>query len=299
MTYVILVLMCGESIQTKKKFISTCIIMAMLGLIVTAPLGSVAAADPSSLGITNLSGASINLSYAQLLEMPKTVVNADLFCDGGLVTYGDWGGITLSYLLTQAQVTPEVSSIQFVATDGYGVAIPIGLAMQPQLIVAYEKNDMPLAEGLRLIVPGANGAVWISGIASITMSTSGADYPQSVAVGGGTLANLITSQSNTTRESPSQQQALQPQPTTPENSSGIQVTSHPNATDVYLPSAKPQSPNQSLNLQALLMYSIALASTMLIAIAIVAYVRKKKWAFARVFDWLISTIEKRRANKAS
>jgi len=291
--------MCGESIQTKKKFISTCIIMAMLGLIVTAPLGSVAAADPSSLGITNLSGASINLSYAQLLEMPKTVVNADLFCDGGLVTYGDWGGITLSYLLTQAQVTPEVSSIQFVATDGYGVAIPIGLAMQPQLIVAYEKNDMPLAEGLRLIVPGANGAVWISGIASITMSTSGADYPQSVAVGGGTLANLITSQSNTTRESPSQQQALQPQPTTPENSSGIQVTSHSNATDVYLPSAKPQSPNQSLNLQALLMYSIALASTMLIAIAIVAYVRKKKWAFARVFDWLISTIEKRRANKAS
>jgi len=299
MTYVILVLMCGESIQTKKKFISTCIIMAMLGLIVTAPLGSVAAADPSSLGITNLSGASINLSYAQLLEMPKTVVNADLFCDGGLVTYGDWGGVTLSYLLTQAQVTPEVSSIQFVATDGYGVAIPIGLAMQPQLIVAYEKNDMPLAEGLRLIVPGANGAVWISGIASITMSTSGADYPQSVAVGGGTLANLITSQSNTTRESPSQQQALQPQPTTPENSSGIQVPSHSNATDVYLPSAKPQSPNQSLNLQALLMYSIALASTMLIAIAIVAYVRKKKWAFARVFDWLISTIEKRRANKAS
>ena len=273
--------------------------MAMLGLIVTAPLGSVAAADPSSLGITNLSGASINLSYAQLLEMPKTVVNADLFCDGGLVTYGDWGGVTLSYLLTQAQVTPEVSSIQFVATDGYGVAIPIGLAMQPQLIVAYEKNDMPLAEGLRLIVPGANGAVWISGIASITMSTSGADYPQSVAVGGGTLANLITSQSNTTRESPSQQQALQPQPTTPENSSGIQVPSHSNATDVYLPSAKPQSPNQSLNLQALLMYSIALASTMLIAIAIVAYVRKKKWAFARVFDWLISTIEKRRANKAS
>lgn len=281
MTYVILMLICGEKIQTKKKFISTCIIMAMLGLIVTAPIGPVAADDRSSLGITNLSGASINLSYSQLLEMPKTVVNADLFCDGGLVTYGDWGGVLLSYLLTQAHVTPEVSSIQFVATDGYGVAIPIGLAMQPQLIIAYEKNDMPLSEGLRLIVPGANGAVWISGIASITMSTSGADYPQSVAVGGGTLANLITSQSNTTQESSSQQQDLQPQPTIPENSSSIQVTSHSNATDVYLPSAKPQSPNQSLNLQALLMYSIAVASTMLIAIAIVAYVRKKKRTLAR------------------
>jgi len=265
-----------KRIQIKRKLTSICTIIAMLALLVTATIRPVAADDPSNLEITNLSGTSINLSYAQFLEMPKTVVNADLYCDGALLTHGNWGGTLLSYLLTQTQATPEVSSIQFAASDGYTVAIPIDLAMQPQLIVAYEKDDIPLVEGLRLIVPGANGAVWISKITSIKMSTNGADYPPGVSAGGGTITDLMRTQNNTTRELPTPQQALQPQPANSENSSSIQVTSHSNDTDPYQPSTKPQSPNESISLKTELIISTAFASTILVATAIVAYGRKKK-----------------------
>ena len=276
MTIVILVLMPMKRIQIKRKLTSICTIIAMLALLVTATIRPVAADDPSNLEITNLSGTSINLSYAQLLEMPKTVVNADLYCDGALLTHGNWGGILLSYLLTQAQATPEVSSIQFTAADGYAVAIPIDLAMQPQLIVAYEKDEIALVEGLRLIVPGANGAVWISKITSITMSTNGADYPQGVSVGGGTITDLMLTQNNTTRELPPLQQDIQPQPAKSENTSSIQVTSPSNDTDPNQPSTKPQSPDESISLQTELIYSTAFASTILVATALVAYGRKKK-----------------------
>ncbi len=248
----------------------------MISLLATAPIRPAAADDPPNLRITNLSGAILNLSYAQLLEMPKTIVNADLYCNGALLTYGNWGGVLLSHLLTQAQATPEVSSIQFVATDGYGVAIPIDLAMQPQLIIAYEKDGIPLTEGLRLIVPGANGAVWISGIASITMSTNGADYPQGVSVGGGTLANQVTAQSNSTLGLPSQQQPLQPQPTKSENSSSIQVTSHSNDTDLHRPPEEPLSPNGSMSFQTELVYLVGLATIILAGTVLVANGRKKR-----------------------
>ncbi len=276
MTYVILVLMVMKRIQLERKFTSICITIAMISLLATAPIRPVAADDPPNLKITSLSGAILNLSYAQLLEMPKTVVNADLYCNGALLTYGNWGGVLLSQLLTQAQVTPEVSSIQFVATDGYGVAIPIDLAMQPQLIIAYEKDGIPLNDGLRLIVPGANGAVWISGIVSVTMSTNGADYPQGVSVGGGTLANLSPSQSNTTLEFPSQQQPVQPQSSKSENSSSIQVASHSNDTDLYRPPEKSHSPNGSMSFQTELVYLTGFAATILTATTLVAYGRRKK-----------------------
>ncbi len=288
MTYVIFLLMVMKRVQIEAKFTSICIAMAMIGLLVVAPIRPVAADDPPNLKITNLSGTILNLSYTQLLEMHKTVVNADLYCNGALLTYGNWGGVLLSQLLTQAQVTPEVSSIQFVATDGYGVAIPTDLAMQPQLIIAYEKDGTPLTGGLRLIVPGANGAVWISGIVSIAMSTNGADYPQGISVGSGTLANISPAQNNTTPELPSEQQPLQPQSSKSDNSSNIQVTSHPNDTDLYQPPEKTQSPNGSMNFQTELMYLTGFAATMLVVTALVAYGRKKKRSLDKSLNAVIN-----------
>ena len=264
-----------KRLPMKKKRATLILITTTLVLLLLNPIGYALADNTPKLEIVNLSGASYVFSYAQLLEMPKTVEYAELYCDGSLAIYGNWSGILLSYLLTQAQATPEVNSILFAASDGYRVVIPISLAMQPQIIIAYEKEGQPLSEGLRLIIPGANGGCWIAMITTITMSSSGADDPAGVSVGL-PKANNMPTQSSTTQNSPSKQQILQPQPTT-ENSSSIQEAAPANVTHPYQPAINPQVTNQSLNFQAIIMYltgfTCAISFT---AIAYVVLMRKGK-----------------------
>jgi hypothetical protein len=252
----------------KKKHTTLILIVTTLVLLLLNPIGSALADNAPNLEIVNLSGVSYVFSYAQLLEMPKTIVYAELYCDGALAAYGNWSGVLLSYLLTQAQATPEVGSIQFVASDGYGVAIPISLAMQPQIIIAYERDGQPLTEGLRLIIPGANGGAWIAMITSVTMSTSGADAPAGVSVGG-VKANSVLPQSSTTQTLPSKQQVPQPQPSA-ENSSSIRKAAPANVTHPYQQAINPQVNNQSLDLQTMIVYLIGGACA--ISFAATAYV---------------------------
>jgi hypothetical protein len=250
--------------QMKKNLISTCIISAILCLILTSSFGLVIADIPSNLEIINLSGNVFDFTYEQLLTMPKTIVNAELYCDGTLVTYGNWGGVLLSYLLTQAQVTPKVNSIRFEAIDEYQVLIPIDLANQPQIILAYEKDDQPLVEGLRLIIPDANGAAWIALIKSITMRTTGADYPQGVMAGVPKISELVPVEEFPIPESPSQQQdSIQTSPTISENSSSIQVKTPANVTQPYRSPTEHQLSNDILRLQDIILYLVAVASILL------------------------------------
>jgi len=210
--------------------------------------------------------------------MPKTIVNADLYCDGALAFYGNWSGVLLSYLLTQTQASPEIGSIHFVASDGYRVAIPIDLAIQPQIIIAYEKDGQPLAEGLRLIIPDANGASWIAKIISITMSTSGADYPHAISVGNPKSVTPTQMPANQTSP-PKQQPSMHPQPSTPENSSSIQEITPPNVTQPSQPVTTPQLSNESVNLQTISAYLIGIVcaiSLITITTAHIALSRKRK-----------------------
>ncbi len=240
----------------KKKQTSLILIVTTL-LLLFNPIGSALADNTPKLEIVNLLGISYVFSYTQLFEMPKTAVYAELYCDGALTTYGNWSGVLLSYLLTQAQATPEVGSIQFVASDGYKVAIPINIAMQPQIIIAYEKDGQPLTEGLRLILPESNGAAWIAKITSITMSSSGADDPEGVSVGV-PKANSVQTQTSTTQTPTSKQQTTQPQPSL-ENSSSIQKTAPTNVTYPNQSTINPQTTNQNLNTQNIIVYLIGFA----------------------------------------
>jgi DMSO/TMAO reductase YedYZ molybdopterin-dependent catalytic subunit len=259
----------------KKKHGTLILIASTIVLLLLNPIGSALADNASKLEIVNLSGISYVFSYTQLFEMPKTVVYAELYCDGALTTYGNWSGVLLSYLLTQAQTTPEVGSIQFVASDGYRAAIPINLAMQPQVIIAYEKEGQPLTEGLRLIIPGANGASWIAKIVSMTMSTSGAEDPEGVSVGG-PKANIVQNQTSTTQTPASKQQTPQPQPSS-ENSSSIQKTTPTNATLPNQSTINPQITNQNLNMQNIIVYLIGFTCAISITATVyMALMHKRK-----------------------
>jgi len=82
-------------------------------------------------------------------------------------------------LLNQAGIDPSVATVDFIAQDGYSVSIPINTAMRSDIIVAYDLDSAQLNEVLRLVVPEANGNIWIARITSINMSISSVDQVQS------------------------------------------------------------------------------------------------------------------------
>ena len=180
--------------------------------------------------------------------MPQTTVYAELYCYGSLVTMGNWNGIQLSYLLTQANATSEAKSIQFTASDGYAVTIPIEVAMAPETIIAYQIDGEPLSEGLRLVLPGANGASWIAKIVSITASNMGAEAP---APAGASLPkdDLIKGINENRQATPTP--TLTPNPTqpttkpTPDNPTPNPSASPANITEVE-PTIKPQNTSYDL-----------------------------------------------------
>ncbi len=150
---------------TKLKFILACITLAIILTTITT-----AAATVNTLEITSLSGETYTFTEQQLKEMPQTTISAALYCYGSLVTSGAWSGIQLNDLLTQSNVSSQVHSIQLLASDGYTVTLPIELALASNTIIAYQKDGEPL-DGLRLVLPGYNGASWINKIITINMSS--------------------------------------------------------------------------------------------------------------------------------
>ncbi|MCW4004079.1 MAG: molybdopterin-dependent oxidoreductase [Candidatus Bathyarchaeota archaeon] len=156
------------------------------------------------LKVTNTDGTTITLPPDYLLTLPKTTVYAELYCYGNLVTDGYWGGVKLTDLISQAGGLDEnVDSIYFEAQDGYKVHIPIKTAVREDVLVAYEKDGAPLPEGLRLVIPNANGNLWIALITSMTMSTLQIPEGRSSGTDSSPLSIPFT---------PSQQASTQPQP---------------------------------------------------------------------------------------
>jgi len=122
--------------------------------------------------VNGLVTKSLNLSLSELAGMPKSIVHAELYCYGNLVSVGDWGGVKLGLLLEEAGVKQQAVTVEFNAKDGYRVFIPLADALRQDVIVAYEINGQLLSETLRLVIPDSNGNSWISMITEIRLSDS-------------------------------------------------------------------------------------------------------------------------------
>ena len=173
--------------EMKRKVTPTFIIIALLATSIAPAL-----ATTNSLEVRNLSSRSNNFSYQQLAEMPQVTEYSELYCYGNIVTSGNWTGVQLSYLLNQTGNILDVNSIQFLASDAYAITVPIEIAISPQTLIAYQKNSEPLAEGLRLILPGYNGAAWIAQIVSISMSTDTVAAPASISIDGSVPRSVLS-----------------------------------------------------------------------------------------------------------
>ena len=177
------------------------------------------------------SSVPLDLSISDLAALPRTVVYAELYCYGNLVVSGDWAGVNLWLLLETAGANLQADSVEFHASDGYTITFSIGEAQREDVIIAYERDGQPLSEVLRLVVPGANGNVWIAWITEITV------------VGLGPVQVTPQSSSNSSspqepsapQESPKSQPSTTPQPKT--------ITQPEPATEPVLTPQQPE--NQS------------------------------------------------------
>jgi DMSO/TMAO reductase YedYZ molybdopterin-dependent catalytic subunit len=136
------------------------------------PTESVTTAPQRSLVIDGLVETPLNLTLDALSAMPKTTEYVELYCVDYPTTpveKGDWTGVRLGLLLEQAAVSPKAVKIAFYADDGYSTDLTIPTAMREDIILAYERDGMPLSEGLRLVVPGKWGYKWISGLTHIEL----------------------------------------------------------------------------------------------------------------------------------
>jgi Oxidoreductase molybdopterin binding domain len=104
--------------------------------------------------------------------MPRSETSGSIYCDGDLVSSGNWGGVQISYLLNQANMDPTATDLEFHAADGYKINVQAEAAIQQNMIIAYELDRQPLNEVLRLALPGYPGNYWISMITEITVTKS-------------------------------------------------------------------------------------------------------------------------------
>ena len=69
-----------------------------------------------------------------------------------------------------------MENVEFHASDGYSTTIPYSVAMQADVIIAYEKDGSKLPEVTRLVIPNANGDEWISKITQIKIIFPSGNY---------------------------------------------------------------------------------------------------------------------------
>ena len=139
------------------------------------PLSSNAQAALSSenewqLQISGLVDHPMNLTLSEIAEMPATTVNATIYCVGSstqIVDEGNWTGVKLGFLLEEAGFSSSAIKVAFYASDGYSTDLSLEAATQPNVIVAYEKDDIRISGTLRLVTPGRWGYKWISQLTRI------------------------------------------------------------------------------------------------------------------------------------
>ena len=256
--------------------LKTILICAIIAISLTATT-TTTTATANTLQITNLSSNTYTFTEQQLKEMPQTTIPAALYCYGSLVTSGAWSGVQVNYLLTQANITSEVQSLQLVASDGYTVTLPIELTKRSNTIIAYQKDGESL-DGLRLVLPGYNGASWINQIITINMSTIEANNPPTETevwtnINQGTIIN---------NKQPTPTPTLTPKPTqttpkpTPNNSPTNTTTPPTNHTDSNQTPQQQTKTNNPIKLDPGTLSVIAAILTIGSLAAILTYQRRTK-----------------------
>ena len=213
--------------------------------------------------------------------MSQTNVSATLFCVSAPKTPlegGNWQGVELWTLLTQAGISQTATKIAFYASDGFSTDLTIAAAQDPSVIVAYILNGTPLGQGEvpRLVVPGHYGYKWIDQITSIvavnydymgTYESQG--YPDD---GLFTSTNLPSFPTPDIPYPPSVTPTSVSSPTITHTKSPATSATSPTATNSITPTTTSTSAS---NVIAKNLWVIVIVAAILIAVAVSTFVLKR------------------------
>ena len=160
------------------------LLVAILLVLVLAGCGGAPDVD-WTLGVSGAVSTPLALSYADLAEMPQTELS-DILMEKSLGedTTGDWSGVTLDEILTQAGAA-EYVSITAVAGDGY--AIEISKDELEGAIVALKENGEWIAEAdpdhgpIRMVCPYTPANRWVFQLMELQVNAEAAGVPDDAA----------------------------------------------------------------------------------------------------------------------
>ncbi len=269
----------------KKSLFQISLLIMAFGLILSSSLTGVFGLEASSaanattnndsatrLIVDGLVNNTLTLSLNDLAAMPKSYVYAELYCYGLLVASGNWAGVRLGLLLENVEVDQQATSVEFHAQDGYSITLSITEAMREDVIIAYEKDGQPLTETLRLVIPGANGNLWISMITDLVVPGANGNLWIKMITDSTTSTSPSGSPSSTPQLSPAPNQFPTPQssPTPqPENQS---VTSPVIPSSNSQPVQQQSSSGSSLPME----YGYLILSAIIVAAAATGYLFYKR-----------------------
>jgi hypothetical protein len=230
---------------------------------------------------------SLDLTLKEIAALSQTTVYATIYCvefPDQVVEQGNWIGVKLWYILQKAGVLPEAIKVVFYAVDGYTTDLRIETAQRNDIIIAYEKDGVPLNESLRLVVPGKWGYKWIRDITRIelvdynfqgTWESQGYSDSADITEGGGNESQDAFNQNKVLPEATSPPSA--PKPTQSSNPKPIPIPPNDISTETSpeLPESMGTSPNSNMIEEIIL---VAAATSILIIIAglLVYFVKIKK-----------------------
>lgn len=133
----------------------------------------IAPIDPVGFKLTidGLVQRPMQLSMAQLQQMPLTSMVIRHICVEGWAAIVGWGGVKLLDLAKIVQPNANARYVYFKCADGYSSSWDIASALHPQTLMAYQKNGADLGHSngapLRLAAPiklGYKQSKWVTQI---------------------------------------------------------------------------------------------------------------------------------------
>ena len=122
--------------------------------------------------VTGLVKKPLRLTYREFLSLMSTEVTVDFHCVTGWSKFDlKWKGILFKTIASLVKPLEEARFVFVIADYGYSTNMPIKVAMDNDVIFAYEYNENPLTPEhgfpMRLVVPkryAYKSAKWVRGI---------------------------------------------------------------------------------------------------------------------------------------
>jgi DMSO/TMAO reductase YedYZ molybdopterin-dependent catalytic subunit len=129
------------------------------------------------LAITGMVNSPLNYTYDEVVNnFNSTLQVATLPCVEGWSVTMLWQGVPVSDLLQPAGVSPNATTLIFLASDGYSTSLPLSFVIQNNIMIAYKINNVSLAAQTGwpffLVAKSQYGYKWIEWLTEINVSNN-------------------------------------------------------------------------------------------------------------------------------